>query len=271
MVEETFETLRFERKDDVARITLARPDRLNAQTPKMWAELRSVGAGLADTGLRCLLISGDGRAFSSGLDTQEQREGGAIDRGADLAASDADRVVSNILRVQTTFQWIHDAPYVTIAAVQGYALGAGMQLALACDLRIAAEDAVFSLPELALLGVVPDMCGTAWLPQIIGRAAAKELIFLGDRVEASEALRLGLVNRVVPLGELASTVDAMTGRIAALPPIAVRHAKASIDAGSDEESHRLAAQGTAACMRSEDFREAARARREERKPIYQGR
>lgn len=269
MADDCYEHIRFERRGDVGWLRLARPERLNAQTPRMWAELRAVGESIADTGLRCLIVTGEGRAFSSGLDRSEQGQGGTLDKGAGLAADDPDRVVSNIFQVQRTVRWIHEAPYVTIAAVRGYALGAGMQLALACDLRIVAEDAVFAMPEVNL-GIVPDMCGTAWLPRLVGNAVAKQLIFLGDRIGAEEALRLGLVNRVVPGNELEPTVETLADRIAAQAPIAIRHAKAAIDAPTPEDSYRRAAEGTVACLGSSDFSETTRAAREQRRPVYRG-
>src|SRR2546426_401534 len=140
-----------------------------------------------------------------------------------------------------------------------YERGAGLQLALACDLRIAARTTQLGALEFRY-GLLPDLGGTAWLPRLVGPARAKELVFTAARIDAEEALRIGLVNRVVEDAALDAAVAALAETIAAQPPLALRHAKRAIDAFADQErSLQLAAEGQAVCLRSEDFIEAGQA------------
>src|SRR6059036_3923431 len=222
------ETVIFEREGPIGRLRLNRPAKLNAQTPQMWAELRELGRTLRDErDLRCLVVRGEGRAFSSGIDL------------AEITGQDG--------------------------------LGAAAQVALACDLRIAARTTQLGALEFRY-GLLPDLGGTAWLPRLVGPARAKELVFSAARIDAEEALRIGLVNRVVEDADLDATVAALAETIAAQPPLALRHAKRAIDAFADQErSLQLAAEGQAACLRSEDFIEAGKAFREGRAPVYRGR
>jgi enoyl-CoA hydratase/carnithine racemase len=267
------ETLIFERRGPVAWLRLNRPAKLNAQTPQMWDELRALGKEIRDdAAIRCLVVTGEGRAFSSGIDL------GAITSPDGLAAtaqvekgSGEDPIAAMIRRGQEAFTWITEAGYPSIAAIRGFALGAGIQLALACDLRIAARGTELGALEFRY-GLLPDLGGTAWLPRLIGPAKAKELVFTAARIDADEALRIGLVNRVVENDALDATVAALAETLAAQPPIALRHAKRAIDAFPDaERSLRLAAAGQAECLRSADFIEAGRAFVERRAPVYQGR
>ena len=263
------ETVIFERQGPIGRLRLNRPAKLNAQTPQMWSELRELGQTLRDDReLRCLVVSGEGRAFSSGIDLGEITGRGGLGAAADTGA---DRLVAMIRQGQEAFSWLVDAPFASIAAVRGYALGAGLQLALACDLRIAARATQLGVLEFRY-GLLPDLGGTAWLPRLVGPARAKELTFTAARIDADEALRIGLVNRVVDEVELDATVAALAETIAAQPPLALRHAKRAIDAFADpERSLQLAAEGQAVCLRSEDFVEAGKAFVEGRPPVYRGR
>lgn len=263
-------TVRVERNDGVVTISLSRPERHNAQTPGMWSDLRVIGEQLADEDVRCLVVRGDGKSFSSGLDLAETGSTGAV--GMDAVASlGEDRVAANIERAQGAFRWIAEASFPSVAAVHGHALGAGMQLALACDLRIAAVGAVFAQPELDI-GVIPDMGAAVWLPRLVGPSVALDLVLTGRRISAEEALSLGLVNQVVELDALASTVDDLARALAARPPVAVRHAKASLAAGllDRDAGFRLSAAGSAACLRTDEYAEAVKARMERRSPRYRG-
>src|SRR5205085_7983358 len=155
-------------------------------------------------------------------------------------------------------------------ALRGYALGGGLQLALACDLRIAARGTKLALPE-HKYGILPDLGGTYWLPRIVGPAKAKELIFTAGTIDADEALSIGLVNRVVDDAELDAAVTALAERIAGQPPIAVRGAKRAIDKAAHQslgEGLREAAVAQAGCIRSADFLEAVSANLEKRTPAY---
>ncbi|HVW34343.1 MAG TPA: enoyl-CoA hydratase-related protein, partial [Acidimicrobiia bacterium] len=160
----------------------------------------------------------------------------------------------------------------TIAAMRGYALGGGLQLALACDLRVAVRGTKLALPE-HRYGLLPDLGGTYWLPRIVGPAKAKELIFTGERIDAEEAHRIGLVNRLVDEdADLEPAVAALAATIGAQPPIAVRGAKRCVDGAYRQavgEGLREAAIGQAECIRSADFVEAMHANLEKRAPVYQ--
>lgn len=276
------ETLAYERIGPVGWLRLNRPDRLNAMTIQMWSELAKLGEELRDDPkLRCLVVIGQGRAFSSGIDVTELAaqtgsglfaEAGSAAQGASPPGGE-DRLVAAIADIQAAYTWLPEAPYPTIAAVRGYALGGGLQLALACDLRIVARGTKLGLPE-HRFGLLPDLGGTYWLPGLVGPAKAKELIFTGETIDADEALRIGLANRVVDDAELDKTAAALAEAIAAQPPIAIRGTKRAVDAADDqtlEEGMREAAVGQAACIRSADFLEAIQAVAERRAPNYQNR
>ena len=265
------ETLLFERRDRIGWLRLNRPARLNAQNPQMWTELRDLGRELReDAELRCLVVAGEGRAFSSGIDLAEIT-GGLAGAAGVKAGADADPLPELILRGQEAFTWLTEAPFPSIAAVRGYALGAGLQLALACDLRVAARGTKLGALEFRY-GLLPDLGGTAWLPRLVGPAKAKELVFTAATIDADEALAIGLVNQVVDEDRLDLLVHGLAETLAAQPPLAMRHAKRAIDAfGDPARSLELAALGQAACLRSEDFVEAGRAFVEGRRPVYRGR
>lgn len=267
------ETLIYERDGHVGRLRLNRPEKLNAMTVQMWDETRELGAELVhDPDLRCLVVSGEGRAFSAGIDTS------AFAGGSDIAEGDGDTprhddpMAAGILRLQEAFTWLEDAPFPTVAAVHGYALGGGIQLAMACDLRIVARGTKLGVFE-QKYGILPDLGGTWWLPRLVGVAKAKELTWTVAEFDADEALRIGLCERVVEEAQLAEAVDGLAATIAAQPPLAVRGAKEAMRlagrAGRDDVL-RLTAERQAACLRSADFGEAIAAFLEQRAPVYRG-
>ena len=269
-----FETLRFKVKEGVAWLRLNRPDRLNAFTPEMWAEMRALGRVLlADPGdIRVLVVSGEGRAFSSGIDTSVFSSGfGVTDLDDDTPPRHEDPAVNAILTAQDAYNWLAEVPFVTVAAIRGFALGAGLQLALACDIRIAARGTRMGLLELQY-GILPDLGGTQRLPRIVGVGKAIELIATAAKIDADEALRIGLVERVVSDEELWETADELAATIATQPPLAVRGMKRAVHAALDGRSVRdglvLEAEGQAVCITSNDFREAITAFVEGRPPIY---
>jgi enoyl-CoA hydratase/carnithine racemase len=269
-------TLRFELEGHVARLTMNRPDKLNAFSTEMWDEMRELGARLvADPGdIRALVLIGEGRAFSSGIDTSvfaERGDFGAVSDGA--AARDRDPWIDVVLRTQDAYNWLEEAPFATIAAVRGYALGAGLQAALACDIRVFAHGVDVGLLELKY-GIMPDLGGTQRLTKLVGPGRAKEMILMGARIDGAEAYRLGICERYVPDEELETTVDAMAERIAAQPPIAVRTSKRAVEAATHlalRDGLMYEATGQTECMRSEDMREAIGAFVEGRPPIYRNR
>jgi enoyl-CoA hydratase/carnithine racemase len=206
------------RDGPVATISLSRPDVLNAQTPQMWNALRQFGKELPGD-VRVVVVRGEGRSFSAGIDLKVASLGDkstASAAGGDefhLLASSADEVaLSRIEGYQEAFSWLRRPDLVSIAVVHGHAIGAGFQLALACDLRVVADDAKFCMAEISL-GLVPDLGGTKPLYELVGASRALELCVTGRRIGAVEADRMGLVNRLVPAAELDTAVAELTSAI----------------------------------------------------------
>ncbi|WP_433157502.1 enoyl-CoA hydratase/isomerase family protein [Kribbella sp. CA-247076] len=217
----------------VARVVLDRPDVRNAQTPAMWRALAEFGTTLpAD--VRVVVVSGEGPSFSAGLDRRllmgEQADG--EEPLLALGSKPAAEVHATIAGFQAGFSWLRRPEFVSIAAVQGHAVGAGFQLALACDLRVVTPDARFSMREPAL-GLVPDLGGTQPLVQLVGYARALEICATSRWVEAAEAKELGLANIVVPADELTATVKDLSDAL--LQPLAgaVRETKALLLGAAD--------------------------------------
>lgn len=265
-------TLRFERDGPVGRLVLNRPDRLNSFTPEMWRELAELGAELAaDPELRALVVTGEGRAFSSGIDTSVFAAGTAeLDR--DDSRHD-DPTVAAILRTQDAYTWLDEAPFATIAAVRGYALGAGLQLALACDLRVVARGTTLGLLEFKY-GIIPDLGGTQRLPRLVGPGKAKEMILTAAQLDAEEAARIGIVEQLVDEAELDRRATELAVTIAAQPPLAVRAAKRAVDVAGRlpiRDGLLVEAEGQATCLRSDDMKEAIAAFVEKRAPTYHAR
>jgi len=266
-----YQTIRFQRQGDIGTLTLARPGKRNAQNPLMWEELARLGAELLpDETLRCLVVTGEGPAFSAGIDLVE----GMAGMLADIAERpDDEHTLAVGLTAAGTFSWIPDLGCPSVAAVRGHAYGAGLQLALACDFRIFAEGTKVGLVE-TRYGLLPDMGATVRLSRIIGESRARELILLGDVIDAAEALRIGLANRVVAGGDLDAAAAELAARLAAQPPVAVRGARRAIDAAwyrGPQESLRVALEEQLRCLKSEDFKEARQAMAEGRSPQWRGR
>ena len=269
-------TLRLERTGHVAHLVLDRPDKLNSFTIEMWRELRELGQALVQDpqGLRALVVIGAGRAFSSGIDTTVFTGGGSdsIAGGPDAGTRHDDPIVDGIMRTQESFSWLEDAPFATIAAVRGYALGAGLQIALACDIRIFAHGVSVGLLE-HKYGIIPDLGGTQRLPRIVGAGKAKEMIFTAGRIDGDESFRIGLCEHLVADEELEETAATLAGRIAAQPPLAVREAKKAVNASFDvpiADGLRVEAEAQAVCLPSNDMKEAITAVIERRDPVYRG-
>jgi enoyl-CoA hydratase/carnithine racemase len=264
-----YQTIRYQRRGGIGALTLARPGKRNAQNPLMWEELARLGAELLpDETLRCLVVTGEGPTFSAGIDLVEGMAGMLADR----PDGEEDTLAAG-MAAAGTFSWIPDLGCASVAAVRGHAYGAGLQLALACDFRIFAEGTKVGLTE-TRYGILPDMGATVWLPRIVGESRARELILLGDVIDAAEALRIGLANRVVAGGDLDAAAAELAGRLAAQPPIAMRGARRAIDAAwyrGPPESLRLALEQQIRCLKSEDFKEALQAMAESRSPHWRGR
>jgi enoyl-CoA hydratase/carnithine racemase len=217
--------VRLDLDGPVATVTLCRPEVLNAQTPGMWAELANISRKLPGD-VRVVIVRGEGRAFSAGLDLSVARAGGdsSLARLAQLSPSEcADRIAG----FQSAFTWLRNPSIVSIAAVQGHAIGAGFQLALNCDLRVLADDARFSMAEVTL-GLVPDLGGTKRLTELVGPSRALELCVTGRKIPADEADRIGLATAVVPGGDLAAAVADLSAAVLSADAGAVAEIKALI-------------------------------------------
>jgi enoyl-CoA hydratase/carnithine racemase len=258
-----YQAIWYEAGDGVATVILNRPDVLNAMNNAMRLELLEVFTLLrTDDEVRAVVVTGAGdRAFSAGADIREFLEPSVPVRFREQ-------------RKRIDFRREMDrCPQPIIAAIRGFALGGGLELALACDIRIAAEDAQLGLTEINL-GIIPGGGGTQRLPRVVGRGKALEMVLTGARVPAAEALRLGLVERVVPVAELMQTAADLARTIADKAPVALRYAKEAVVAGLElplADGLRLENDLATLLRTSEDRVEGARAFVEKRKPRWSGR
>jgi enoyl-CoA hydratase/carnithine racemase len=218
--------VRLDRSGPVATVTLCRPEVLNAQTPDTWSALREFGRELPGD-VRLVVVRGEGRAFSAGLDLAAAQAA-----FAELAALPPDEAADRIAVFQEAFSWLGRPDLVSVAAVRGHAIGAGFQLALACDLRVLADDAQLSMAEVRH-GLVPDLGGTGRLVRLVGYARALEVCATGRRVGAAEAERVGLANLVVPAAELDDAVRDLTAALLAGARDAIVEIKALLSGAAD--------------------------------------
>jgi enoyl-CoA hydratase/carnithine racemase len=225
--------VRLECEGPVATVTLCRPDVLNAQTPTTWIALRDFSRDLSGD-VRVVLVCGEGRSFSAGLD-RSLFAGPADSTLKDLTILPPAGCADRIAEFQAGFGWLRRPDLITIAAVQGHAIGAGFQLALACDLRVLADDAQLSMAEVTL-GLVPDLGGTKRLVELVGYARALELCATGRRVSATEARQVGLANLVVPRAELDAAARDLVSAVLAADRDAVVEIKALL-AGAGGRSY----------------------------------
>jgi enoyl-CoA hydratase len=258
----SYENILVESRDRVAVVTLNRPKVLNALNRALFAELdRVVDDIAADTSIRAVILTGAGeKAFAAGADIQELAELSAVD-GQQLA-----------LRGQRLFSKIEALRVPVIAAVNGFALGGGCELALACTLRIASETAKLGQPEVKL-GVIPGYGGSQRLPRLVGKGAALKMILTGEMITAAEALQIGLVQEVVPAGQLMARADQIARSIAAQAPLAIQHCLEAVHNGYDlplEEALQYEAALFALCCATEDKAEGTKAFLEKRVPSWQG-
>ena len=252
-----------ERKEAVAILKLSRPEVMNSFNFAMLRELRERVERLHwDRQARVVIITGAGeKAFCAGADLKER------------ASLGEDQVREFIFTIRNLFTFIEFMSKPVIAAVNGIALGGGTELALACDLRIASENATMGLTE-TRLAIIPGAGGTQRLPRLVGRGKAKELIFTGRRVDAKEAFEIGLVNKVAPAEKLLDECLEMAAMICEAGPVAIGQAKYAINYGSEVDLHTgLAIESNAywVTIPTEDRLEGLAAFREKRKPVYKGR
>jgi len=207
----------------VAMVSLDRPEVRNAQTPEMWEALAHIGSRLPED-IRVVIVCGEGSSFSAGLDRAAFAPGPDSPLGS-LVTAPVTVADATIAGFQRGFSWLADPRFVSIAAVTGHAVGAGFQLALACDLIVAADDAQFRMAEVSL-GLVPDLGGTARLHRLVGYQRALEICATGRHVHADEAVRIGLALVSVPLSELDAAVADLAAAVVESPAPAVRAIKA---------------------------------------------
>jgi enoyl-CoA hydratase/carnithine racemase len=260
-----YETIAYGVDDGLATITLNRPEKRNAMNATMFEELGDAAQEAADDAeVRTVLVRGEGASFCAGIDL------GAF---GEQLAQPPEQTREFVVLAQRPFALLAGMAKPTVAAVQGHALGAGCQLALACDLRVAAEGTSFGILELNF-AIVPDLGGNARLAQLVGPARAKELIWTSARFDAARAERWGVVNRIVPPEELETTALALAREIAGRAPLPVRHVKSLVDRAGNEPLEAIMAgerKAQAECLASDDHKEAVAAYFERREPRFSGR
>jgi enoyl-CoA hydratase len=256
-------TLTFDLTDGIARVTVNRPDKLNALNAMVFTELEdAIGRIESDEAIRGVIVTGTGaKAFVAGADIGEIGGQGPLDGKA------------RALRGQRIFRRLERCGKPVIAAVNGFALGGGCELAMACHLRVAAEHAKFGQPEVKL-GIGPGYGGTVRLPRLVGQGRALELLLTGSMVDAQEAWRIGLVNRVVPADRLIEECETMLRAILDNGPLAVRACLESVDAGLGlplDDALQLEANLFGLLSGTADMREGTAAFLEKRKADFRGR
>lgn len=257
-----FETIIYEKKDNVAWITLNRPDKLNAQNDALRAEvIAALEQANSDGEVRVIVLTGAGdRAFSAGADISQFPEWQPLN------------VIQRSKGARRPYTVIREIPKPVIAMVNGLALGGGCELAMACDIIIASDKARFGQPEISV-GVIPGGGGTQILPRLVGEKKAKEMVFTGDFISAEEAWRLGMVNRVVPAEKLREAVEEVIAKLKSKSPAILKLAKIAVNrsletplsVGMEIENELFAM-----CFGTQDQKEGARAFLEKRPPEYKG-
>jgi enoyl-CoA hydratase len=255
-----YENLLAEKDDGVAVVKFNRPKFFNALNIAIMSELDELMAELdKDSDVKVIVLTGEGKAFAAGADIAEMKEMNGMEARAFA------------LRTQRILARLENLDKPVIAAINGYALGGGCEVALACDLRFAAENAKIGQPELKL-GVIPGWAGTQRLTRLVGVGKAKEMIYTSEPVGGKEAERIGLVNRAVPQDELMNVVMDTARKMIAMGPVALRMAKTVINRGIDSSlstATSYEAEGFGLCFASGETREGMTAFLEKRKPTWQ--
>ncbi len=253
-----------EKKDGVAWITLNNPERYNALDNEMRKELKLVLEDVGrDKDIRVVVIKGSGKAFSAGADLRAFMEYGPLEIQEVLKEFGTSFVIGKIIR---------EMPKPVIAAVHGFCLGGGFELAQTCDVIFATEDSVFGQPEVNV-GLIPGGGGTQRLPRFIGEKKAKELIFTGDRLSAKELAALGLINKVVPADQLMEAVNEFINKVKEKSPLMIAAAKEAINESLElslSEGLKYEAKLFTQLFSTEDQKEGAKAFIEKRKPSWKG-
>jgi enoyl-CoA hydratase len=259
----TFETIQLDLRGPVAIVTLNRPKVLNALNRQTFTELEvAFGQLAADDNVRAILLTGAGeRAFAAGADISE------------LAALSGEEGEALSARGHAVLHQMETCGKPVIACVNGFALGGGCELAMACTLRLASDSARLGQPELKL-GLIPGYGGTQRLPRLVGKGAALKLILSGEIIPAAEALRIGLVDEVIPAAELMARAESLANLIAGMAPLAVRACLDAVHRGYDlplEDALKIEASGFGYCCSTEDKAEGTRAFLEKRAPVWKRR
>lgn len=258
-----YDTLLFEITAGLAFVTVNRPDKLNALNDQVMAELADAAERIAtDAAIRGVILTGSGtKAFIAGADIGDLSRQGPFDGKA------------RAMRGQAVLRRLETCGKPVLAAVNGYALGGGCELAMACHLRIASETAKFGQPEVKL-GIAPGYGGTQRLPRLVGKGVALQLILSGEMIDAQEAYRIGLVNKVVAAGELLAESEKLMRGILAMAPLAVRLSLEAVDRGFDmtlDEGLLLEANHFGLLAATHDMKEGTSAFLEKRPPRFEGR
>ncbi len=259
----TYKTLLYEKEDGIAKVTVNRPESLNALNSTVYAELYKVFESIEnDARVRVVVITGAGeKAFVAGTDIVEMQ---------DMNTLEISRFVDKIRKASDR---IYTLSKPVIAAINGYCLGGGCELTLCCDLRIASEKARFGQPEINL-GLIPGACGTQRLPRLVGVAKAKEMIYLGDMIDAPTALNWGLVNKVVPPESLMDEAMGIARKLASKSSPVLAMAKKAIDTGVDTDitsGLNMEARCVSLCFATKDQKEGMKAFLEKRKAEFKNR
>ncbi len=259
----SFKNLEVKKDGGIATLIINRPQVLNALNRETINELdRVLDELVEDEGTRVIIITGAGeKAFVAGADVQEFQK------------MNPDEALNFSRKIQSVFLKIERMKKPVIAAINGYALGGGLELCMACDIAYASEKARFGQPEINL-GIIPGAGGTQRLSRLVGKQRAKELVFTGEIIDAAEAFRIGLINRVVPAERLMSEVKALAEKISTKGAIALEMAKLTIEEGYGLDlytAHALEAKAFALLFATEDQKEGISAFLEKRKPVFKGR